>query len=455
MPSPLDGPASLRDPFARFLKQKDMVRNIRDPLVHECLRHRQVQFPAQWNISRFWFAYELPPSHPESIHPALLDAMCLLGCLHGGNTLKAYEPLFYTRLQRSLYNCLEDADRLLDFIRASTLLAKYCLTTARCEEGYHRHAATVRFAMACGLHRIDTYNPELLEIPLLRRPKDLVDIGDMIHAWWNVFLIDRLGALLMRSSGTIAHDDERITTLWPCAFEDYENGQATQAPYRGLLSLRISQPDMEPTNRVYDNIYAFRTQGSEVYYYGILLGSSSREGVDVSREASAAIDAALLLSEAMTSYRRQICPTFHRTRNQEGFIHDCALIFAMTVNYGGLIQLLHIFAKDNNPFYWQRVGVARACVELAIEVCQVDLSLLNLTIWLPWYSAYEVLAWEYIRLKSLNDLIGAATLWAELEGLMNAYKTFTRYYSLEENKAFGETFQMLSNYDIHTTGADT
>jgi len=136
-PGPLDVPASLGDPFIRLLKQNDIPRNIRDYLIKECWRHRRLHFPAQLNMSRFWPAYKLPPSHPESIHPALLDAMCLLGCLHGGNSLQSYEHVFYARLQRSLYDCLENADRLLDFIRASTLAAKYCFTKSRCLHLFH------------------------------------------------------------------------------------------------------------------------------------------------------------------------------------------------------------------------------------------------------------------------------------------------------------------------------
>ncbi|KDQ20174.1 hypothetical protein BOTBODRAFT_389059 [Botryobasidium botryosum FD-172 SS1] len=220
-PGPLEGPSSLRDPFLTLLKEKDMLTNIRDPLVAVFLRHRWLYF-TQWNMSRFWAAYSLPPHHPEGIHPALLDAMCLFGCLQNHDSLRPYEQLFYARLQRSLYDCLAHADRLLDFVRASMLAANYCYLKGRIVEGQSRASATVRFATACGLNQIDTYNYVTSNMtPLLQPPKDLVNLGDMIHAWWGLFCIDRIGALLLEIPATVSHGDKATTTMWPCALEFY------------------------------------------------------------------------------------------------------------------------------------------------------------------------------------------------------------------------------------------
>jgi len=304
--------------------------------------------------------------------------------------------------------------------------------------------------MACGLHTIDTYDLNSPKLSLLRSPRDLVDLGDMIHTWWNIFLVDRLGALLLEAPGTVAHDDENITTMWPCAFEDYENDQATQAPYKGLLSLRSSEPDPDLTPNVYDNIYAFRAQGCEMFYHAIALVGSFKEGLDVSHDAKVAISVTKLLHDAMVLYRHRTCPTFDRKGNKEDCTHDCTLIFSMTITYGAWIQLLHIFSEEGNTFYQQRFEVARACAKLAVEVCKVDASLLNVTIWLPWYSAYEVLAWEFTRLKNLKDHKGAADVRTDLDGLMDAYLRFAERYSFKNNEAF----QKLSRFDIHTAECD-
>jgi len=188
-----------------------------------------------------------------------------------------------------------------------------------------------------------------------------------------------------------------------------------------------------------------------MFYHAISLASSFREGHDVSHGATVAVRVTSLLSDSIVSYRRRECPTFDNARNKVDCTHDCTLIFSMTITYGALIQLLHIFADKDPSSYRQRVEAARACAKLAIEVCRVDASLLNVTIWLPWYSAYEVLSWEFTRLKKNKDYKGAAALRADLDGLMDAYMRFAERYSFQNN----QDFQRLSRFDIHTCEVDT
>ncbi|KDQ12511.1 hypothetical protein BOTBODRAFT_417593 [Botryobasidium botryosum FD-172 SS1] len=208
-PNPLEGPASLKDPLVRMLRQKCMPTNLRDQLISVFIEHRWHYF-AEWNMQKFWGAYKLPPSHPDAIHPALLDAMCLIACLHHQRWARSYERLFYERLRRSLYECLANADRLLDFIRASTLGASYCaINGSRLLEAQVNYSAIAQFAMACGLHRIDSYDlPSHNTLPLLKQPTNLVDLGDMIYAWWWIYSCDRFFALLTGNSATV-NDENR------------------------------------------------------------------------------------------------------------------------------------------------------------------------------------------------------------------------------------------------------
>ncbi|KDQ20173.1 hypothetical protein BOTBODRAFT_27581 [Botryobasidium botryosum FD-172 SS1] len=439
---PLDGPNSLRDPFAGLFKEKDMLTNIRDPLIDVFLKYSWIYF-AEWNIDRFWVAYKLPPSHPQSIHPALLDAMCLLGCIQTRHVSRAYEPLFRARLQRSLHDCLAAADRLLDFIRASTMAAAYSLLKGRHIDGQNRFAVIAQFAMACGLHQIDTYDlPSLKLLPLLKKPKDLIELGDMIYTWWCIFCGDRIGALLANTPSTIPHNDKTITTMWPCLLSDYANGRAAHTPYSGLSVFQLPDHGLNAISSAYENVTAFRAKGFALLYYATFL----REGPDTANEVRAAIRAASLLADSIVSYRNLVCPNFDRAQNREDPSHDNALILALTLAYASIIQLLHTFSNNDVGVYKQRLEIAQTCARLGVEATRVNLDLLNVIIWLPWASAYEVLAWEYIRLCALKDTEGAAAIRVDLDGMMDSLQKFAGHYTFKTTWPF----QQLKRFNIHS-----
>ncbi|KDQ20176.1 hypothetical protein BOTBODRAFT_51508 [Botryobasidium botryosum FD-172 SS1] len=396
-PGPLDGPASLKDPFVGLLKQKDMLRNIRDPLIDIFLKYQKLYFPAHWDISRFRFLYNLPPSHQESFHPALLDALCLIGSIHGPASLKHYERLFYARLQISLYDCLANVDRLLDFVRASALAAVYCFIKFRIIEGQSRISAISHFAMACGLHNIDTYDFASCNLPLMGAPRNLTHLGDMIHTWWGLFCVDRIASVLSGVPPVIDAPYERnITTVWPCAFEEYADSSAARMSYSSISSLSSSDRDPQAG---YDNVYAFRAKSFAMYYRAVSLASSFKGGLNVSAEARIALSATSVLTDAMALYRQRVCPIFGSTQNEVD--HDSILILSIFKAYGASILLLHIFDQDTEA-YQLRFDIARACARLAAEICLININLLNMTVWSSSHGILHTKSWSGSSTKPLH-----------------------------------------------------
>jgi len=297
--------------------------------------------------------------------------------------------------------------------------------------------------MVCGLHKIDTYNLNTPNSPLMMPPRDLVELGDRIHAWWSLFCVDRLSSLALEIPATVRHDDESVTTVWPCPSEYYDNGQVIYTPCRGFPSLRSFFIDASATFSVYDNVYAFRAKGCAMFYHGGRLASSFRVGLDVTHDARVAIGVTSLLADTIALYRQQKCPSFDRARSQlEDHIHDSSLIFALSMTYGALVQLLQIPTDQDVDLYPLRFNIARTCARFAAEVCQVDLDLLNTAIWLPWLSAYEVLAWEPIPSAMLGDSDAINAAKADLDGLIDAFKKFGEHY-LFDFKSNG-TFRRLT-----------
>ncbi|KDQ14060.1 hypothetical protein BOTBODRAFT_358526 [Botryobasidium botryosum FD-172 SS1] len=424
-----------------------MPSNIRDPLIDTFLKHQARYFPAQWNMARFHSTYILPPTHPQSLHPALLDALCLIGCMYGPEPLRSYEAFFYARLQRSLYDCLAKADRLLDFIRASALVALYSFQRSRRVDGQNRLAAIAHFAMACGLHRIDSYDLNPANFSLLTPPASLVELGDMIHTWWSLFYFDQFVALVLHLPCTIPLDDKIVTTMWPCAFQDYANGYAAYMSYSSLSTLYSLDQDSNARLSAYDNVYAFRAKSCAMFYRVVLLEASSKEGTNVAYDARVAICVISQLTETMVSYRQHVCPTF-KMRNNE-VAHDSALVLSMMLAYGASIRLLHLFADDDKSAYQQRLDTARACVKLAAETSGTNMQgLLTLSVLLPWHSSYEVLAWELIRLTESGQIAAAAEVRADLDQLMDAYITIAKHYSTMSFRNRAD-FQKLAKFNIH------
>jgi len=235
-------------------------------------------------------------------------------------------------------------------------------------------------------------------------------------------------------------------------------------PYSSLSTLYSVDFDPDARLAAYDNVYAFRAKGCAVFYNAILLVSSfkgcflfplenqsnsrrfSLEGLDVTHDARVAICAVSRLIDVMTSYRQRICPTFNGMRNETD--HDGTLVLSMTLAYGALIQLLHLFSDEDADSYQQRFGVAQACARLAAEACQVDMNLLTLTVLLPWHSAYEVLEWELNRLAmSGHTGKGAADVRADLDGLMGAYINIAKHYSFSFKQKLN--LRTLARFSIH------
>lgn len=78
----------------------------------------------------------LPSSHPESLHPALMNAIFLAATMCCGPELRPYEAIFIHRTREELRNSLAFADRLDDFFWASIILIWYFVHSGRMLEAY-------------------------------------------------------------------------------------------------------------------------------------------------------------------------------------------------------------------------------------------------------------------------------------------------------------------------------
>lgn len=86
------------------------------------------------NVPTFLRNCRLPASHPNAIHPALLNAVYLAACSCAGGVFWDLEPIFLDRTRRYLDEALAFADRLTHFLWGNVVLASYYLSYGRSME---------------------------------------------------------------------------------------------------------------------------------------------------------------------------------------------------------------------------------------------------------------------------------------------------------------------------------
>ncbi|CAE6350764.1 unnamed protein product [Rhizoctonia solani] len=187
------------------------------------------------------------------------------------------QPIFVSRVRKELEAALVGGDRLIDFIPVN----------GRLLEGHQLSSTTARFAIACGLHRIDserwcpqpehgsidaTRDPvqsrgeDMVpgingELHMLPRPRDNIERNEYIHAFWGVYMQDIGGlprtttaALVTGLPSSVA--DSEITTPWPVHLDqviplNHQPGQTIASFYCGLAgTANMSQDRHSQTIRI-------------------------------------------------------------------------------------------------------------------------------------------------------------------------------------------------------------
>ncbi|KAF8316585.1 hypothetical protein DL93DRAFT_743695 [Clavulina sp. PMI_390] len=146
------------------------------------------------DISHFIYRVSLPSSHPEAIHPCLLNACYLAACSRDdGGGLTAFKDYFLERTRRFLQQSLMFADRIPDFLWASVVLSVFFVKERRLVESVSTASATARFALACGLSlpgdSAIAADGEASTIDgLLPPPRDAVEADDRVRLAHAIYL---------------------------------------------------------------------------------------------------------------------------------------------------------------------------------------------------------------------------------------------------------------------------
>jgi hypothetical protein len=168
--------------------------------------------------------------HPEAAHPALLDAVYLLGSLHDLDlSLVSSQPLMDRALAR-----IEDfgVGSPLHLLQAHILLGAYNLKLGALLSGRIHLSRAASLARSLGLHAIRSSRTsqvigvlDVIQMNILPEPLDQVDEGERINAFWTIFALERLWGFALGSPAQPrdGNGDMNVDCPWPLTMEQYDN----------------------------------------------------------------------------------------------------------------------------------------------------------------------------------------------------------------------------------------
>lgn len=186
----------------------------------------RVHFHFSGNPQRVLLALNRSPEDPQSLHPALLNAMYLAACWIVGQDLDFLKEYFLAQTRYHMGEALKTADRLIHFLWASCILGTFFALENRMNEAYVTVSSCVELALACGLdvvHYRHTIKP--VQDPLLPPPVDATESIDRAALSRVLYMLDRTLAVIFGTPS--AFSGARGPFARP-AFDDGNNAVKTE-----------------------------------------------------------------------------------------------------------------------------------------------------------------------------------------------------------------------------------
>lgn len=207
------------------------------------IAHRR-QCACEVPVQRFIDSLNGPPK--DRPHPGLLNAIYMLACWFSYPlNLTRFESVFLARSRELLAEALTTGEKMLNYLQGSALLAIYYYGSGRMLEGYEKICSAAQMAVVCGLHQISSAvwrDPEAPNAAYMRTasqwtgnfrrtpflllpPKDALELGERIHAFWSVWILDTSGCAThgLPSMFDQTAGNTRVTTPLPVPLDDYAN----------------------------------------------------------------------------------------------------------------------------------------------------------------------------------------------------------------------------------------
>ncbi|KAJ4493351.1 hypothetical protein C8R41DRAFT_919564 [Lentinula lateritia] len=360
-------------------------------------------------------------------HPALMNALYLLACHFSRSPyFSELESTFLTRALREITVALDNQDRLVDVVQASSLLAIYFYANSRILEGYCHSFSAARLAVGLGLHQIQftdldrpsssssaerssptgvmnltaTGSPSSIASS---PPKDHSELRERISTFWQVFMVDRCWSVANGLPVALPdgeHHQGRIKTPWPDAALD---DVVTTAGVFDPLGNPVYMPSL-------------KAKAAALYERTFRLSSSVQPNW---AELAATSNA---LQRFLTSL--PLFLGFEPWRNQAPFLDVELLTIHTVVN----VCTIHI---NKNNLEMENLQAANYVLTLIRQLGQTDYEWLDPLISACWMTVAKL----YLQILSLSGSAVANALPVfsvdqELDVLVDAMKTLSAFFPL-------------------------
>ncbi|KAJ3929722.1 MAG: hypothetical protein NXY57DRAFT_899501 [Lentinula lateritia] len=360
-------------------------------------------------------------------HPALMNALYLLACHFSRSPyFSELESTFLTRALREITVALDNQDRLVDVVQASSLLAIYFYANSRILEGYCHSFSAARLAVGLGLHQIQftdldrpsssssaerssptgvmnltaTGSPSSIASS---PPKDHSELRERISTFWQVFMVDRCWSVANGLPVALPdgeHHQGRIKTPWPDAALD---DVVTTAGVFDPLGNPVYMPSL-------------KAKAAALYERTFRLSSSVQPNW---AELAATSNA---LQRFLTSL--PLFLGFEPWRNQAPFLDVELLTIHTVVN----VCTIHI---NKNNLEMENLQAANYVLTLIRQLGQTDYEWLDPLISACWMTVAKL----YLQILSLSGSTVANALPVfsvdqELDVLVDAMKTLSAFFPL-------------------------
>ncbi|KAJ1306220.1 hypothetical protein OPQ81_010928 [Rhizoctonia solani] len=363
----------------------------------------------------------LQPGATEPLIPALYNAMLLVACHFSQDPeSKAWEGVFLERTKWEIENNITKAHggrmynyNSLHHLVAMSLFGFYYYFKGRLLEGYVYTGQATQFAMALGMHRLQSRI--FREMPTSNsapnrvlveswHPADQQELAEAINVWWKCCGIDMAGSALNGLPASIS--PEEITTVWPRLLSEYEPGQIIPDDNYSVQSLFDPQLSHIVTDSSKDNVKCLLAKAC------ILMISSAKLGMEHISSTEISDEWWMRFEQVDHSVNRfmETMPPVYLGRNNDELSH---LIIAHSGVYCAQVQLHSTLAdyevaqatQDISQDFLGGVSYTRcteACRATALAaalVSHIDMSNMLLFIGIAWVSVSDVLIKDIPRLR--------------------------------------------------------
>ncbi|KAF9237442.1 hypothetical protein BU15DRAFT_75985 [Melanogaster broomeanus] len=376
----------------------------------------------------------------EQHHPCLTNAIFLWACyLSRPGSLSEHESHYLNRSLEALGDALQYSNRVLDVIQASCLLSVYFLSNGRSLEGSYHATAAASLAIQCGLHGVMTNRLPIFETTgvmspfKLEPPKDVIEQGERILTFWQVFTLDRCWSAVLQKPTTIPDGSEGYSSIimpWPQDMEEYESGQIDD--FHSFSTARSFFDG--PTSNLASGFspLALRVKASTLFQDAHHLSSiwDQRRRVDPTGYLHSSHDyAALALSNAfmddfqtlehtVTLFLSTLIPVHQLDASMPNDKH--AYVAIHTLAHTAIIHLYFLFGHEDPVAHEKCLRAARCCVSIVKHIADSDYEFLDPIVGPCWTSAVDTLIRELNIIETSWPLVSSVDVRNDIGTLLYA-----------------------------------